>query len=419
MLNSLEQIIADWLQSLSFFSHGANSNYFANWLMFICWFAVAYLLFYGIYRLVVFFVKKIVEKTGKNFQKALLEKKFFKRLSYVPILIVTNVLLKLLFNEYPKTGDALSMALGICSILVVCGILISILNALDDSYSKIQYDRKSSIKGIVQAAKTVIYIIAAIFIICLLANVAIEKLLAGLAGASAITMLIFKDSILGFVAGIQLAINKIVLPGDWIEMPSADADGNVIEISLISVKVQNWDNTITTIPAYDLISKPVKNWRGMSASGVRRIKRSVFIDMTSVQFCTKEMLDKYRKIQYLDEYISRKETEIEDHNASLAFDTDIEANGRHLTNVGVFRAYLQRYLEHHPMLSHEFTLMARQLQPTNLGLPIEIYAFAKTIKWVEYEKVQSDIFDYILASINYFDLRLFQTPSWNDYRKRH
>jgi miniconductance mechanosensitive channel len=231
-------------------------------------------------------------------------------------------------------------------------------------------------------------------------------------------MLIFKDSILGLVAGVQLSINKMVLPGDWIEMASADADGTVTEISLITVKVQNWDNTITTIPAYDLVTKPVKNWRGMSTSGVRRIKRSVYLDMTSVQFCTKEMLDKYRKIQYLDEYITSKDAEIKQHNQSIAADTDIEMNGRHLTNLGIFRAYLQRYLEHHPMLSHDFTLMARQMQPTNLGMPIEIYAFVKTTNWMDYEKTQSDIFDYIISSVNYFDLRLFQNPSWNDYRKR-
>ena len=417
-MRTLEKIITEWLQSLNFLGD-YKPDYFANWLLFLCGVAVAYFLFYGIHYLIIFFVKKITQKTDRNFHKALVDKKFYRRISHIPVFIIIGALIRLFFGEFPETRHYLFLALRICSTLVISSVLISLLNALDDSYNKIQYDRKSSIKSIVQAAKTVIYIIAAIFIICMLSNIAIEKLLAGLAGASAITMLIFKDSILGFVAGIQLAINKIVLPGDWIEMPSADADGNVIEISLISVKVQNWDNTITTIPAYDLITKSVKNWRGMSASGVRRIKRSVFIDMTSVQFCTKEMLDKYRKIQYLDEYISSKETEIEDHNSSIAFDTDIEANGRHLTNVGVFRAYLQRYLEHHPMLSHEFTLMARQLQPTNLGLPIEIYAFAKTIKWVEYEKVQSDIFDYILASINYFDLRLFQTPSWNDYRKRH
>jgi len=412
MKKELEQMVTEWLLSLEFLHYGAN--YYADWLIFGCGAVVAYFLFFGIYRLTIFIVEKILRKKKAGFHHSLLKKKLYRRVFYIPTMIVINALTKLLFGGSPETVSFLQSALSICSVLVTCSILFSILNAFDDSFSK----KQVSIKSIVQSAKTVIYIIVAIFIICLLLSVEIEKLLAGLAGASAIMMLVFKDSILGLVAGIQLSINKMVMPGDWIEMASSDADGTVIEISQITVKVQNWDNTITTIPAYDMISKPVKNWRGMWSSGMRRIKRSVFIDMTSVQFCTKEMLDKFRKIQYLDEYISKKETEITEHNNALAFDKEIEVNGRHLTNLGIFRAYLQRYLEHHPGLNHESMIMARQLQPTNLGIPIEIYGFAKTINWKEYEKIQSDIFDYILSSINYFELRIFQTPSWNDYRKR-
>jgi len=415
-MKALEKLLTEWLRSFDFLGD-YKADYFANLLLFLCGVVVAYFLFYGIHYLILLFVKQITKKTG-NLHKALVDKKFYKRLSHIPVFIIIGALIRLFFGEFPDTRHFLFLTLRIGSVLVIGSVLIAFLNALDDSYHKIQYDRKNSIKSIVQAIKIVVYILAAIFIIAILSKIPLEDIFFGIAGASAITMLVFKDTILGLVAGIQLTINKMVLPGDWIEMPSADADGNVIEISLITVKVQNWDNTITTIPAYDLVTKPIKNWRGMSASGVRRIKRAIYIDMTSVQFCTQEMLDKFRKIQYLDEYISRKESEITEHNDSVDADTEIETNGRHLTNLGIFRAYLQRYLEHHPMLSREFTLMVRQLQPTNLGIPIEIYAFANTTKWIDYEKVQSDIFDYILASINYFDLRLFQTPSWNDYRKR-
>jgi len=412
MKQELEQMVTEWLLSLEFLHYGAN--YYADWLIFGCGAVAAYFLFYGIYRLTIFIVEKILRKKKAGFHHSLLKKKLYRRAFYIPTMIVINALTKLLFGGSPETVSFLMSVLSICSVLVTCSILFSILNAFDDSFSK----KQASIKGIVQSAKTVIYIIVVIFIICLLLKVEILKLLAGLAGASAIMMLVFKDSILGLVAGIQLSINKMVMPGDWIEMASSDADGTVVEISQITVKVQNWDNTITTIPAYDLITKPVKNWRGMWASGVRRIKRSIYIDMTSVQFCTQEMLDKFRKIQYLDEYISRKEAEITEHNNALAFDKEIEINGRHLTNLGIFRAYLQRYLEHHPGLNHESMIMARQLQPTNLGIPIEIYGFAKTINWTEYEKIQSDIFDYILSSINYFELRIYQNPSWHDYRKK-
>ena len=413
MIKELENMVTEWLRSLDFVGYG--SNYYADWFIFACGAVGAYFLFYGIYRFIVFSTKRILKRKKASFHKALLERKLYRRIFYIPNMIVINALIRLLFKDSPETISFVTLILRICSVCVTCSILISVLNAFHDIY----YNKKrGSIKSIVQAVKTVLYILAAIFIICLLLKVHMKDLLAALAGASAIMMLIFKDSILGLVAGIQLSINKMVLPDDWIEMPSADADGNVIEISLITVKVQNWDNTITTIPAYDLITKPVKNWRGMSTSGVRRIKRYIYVDMTSVQFCTTEMLQKFRKIQYLDEYITKKETEIAQHNQSVAADKNIEMNGRHLTNLGIFRAYLQRYLEHHPMLSHDFSLMARQLQPTNYGMPIEIYGFVKTTEWMDYEKVQADIFDYVISSVNFFDLRLFQTPSWHDYRKR-
>ena len=412
-MKKLGHMVADWLRSLDFLPYG--DNYYADWFIFICGFALAYFLFYGIYRLILFSTKKLLKKKKAEFHKALLDRKLYRWILYIPNLIVANALIRILFPESPETIQFVVVILRMCTVAVTSMIFISIVNAFSDVYSK----KQGSIKSITQAAKTVIYIIAAIFIICILLKIPMEVLLGTLAGASAIMMMIFKDSILGLVAGIQLTINKMVLPGDWIEMASADADGTVTEISLVAVKVQNWDNTITTIPAYDLITKSVKNWRGMSTSGVRRIKRSIYLDMTSVHFCTKEMLDKFRKIEYLDEYISKKEKEIAEHNDTIAFNKEVEMNGRHLTNLGIFRIYLQRYLENHPMLSHNFTLMARQLQPTNLGIPIEIYGFAKTTNWFEYEKIQSDIFDHVISSISYFDLLIFQNPSWNDYRKGH
>ena len=407
------KIVAKWLRALGISS---ADNYYVNWIIFAVWVVLVYFVFYGIYRLVVFFIKKLIKKTKSDFQQALLDKKLYLRAFYFLTLIFINATIRIFFRGNPDTIDFLSMVLELCFVVMICSILISTLNAIDVLYSR----KKGSIKSILQAVKTVIFIIAAIIMIGLMSHVSIGRLLGTLAGASAILMLIFKDSILGLVAGIQLSVNKMVLPGDWIEMPSADADGNVTEISLISVKVQNWDNTITTIPAYDLITKPVKNWRGMSASGVRRIKRYLYIDMTSVQFCTEEMLEKFRKVQHLNEYITQKEVEIARYNDdTITGDKNVEVNGRHLTNLGVFRIYVQRYLENNPSISQDVTLMVRQLQPTNYGIPIEIYCFTKTTQWLTYEKIQADIFDYIIASIDYFDLRLFQTPSWNDYRKRY
>lgn len=410
MIERFENIVSGWFSSIRFES--ADIKYITAWILFGISLVISYFIFYGLQWGGTKVVKKIVNKKGSLFHKALLDKKFYKRLAYIPALILINVFINIFFTDGSRTENFLLTILSVVSVIAVVSIIFSLLEGVDFSYSHTdRYTKQGSIKGIIQAAKTIIYIIAAIFIISLVAGVKIEKLLATLGAASAILMLVFKDSILGLVGGIQLSLNKMVLPGDWIEMPSANADGNVIDITQITVKVQNWDNTITTIPTYDLISKPVKNWRGMSESGGRRIKRSIYIDMTSVQFCTDEMLQRFRQIEYISDYIDQKESEIDKYNEENKVDEKLEVNGRRQTNLGVFRAYLQRYLDNHPMLNHDFTLMVRQLQPADSGIPLEIYVFTNTTKWIDYENIQSDIFDHIISSIPYFDLRIFQNPS--------
>jgi miniconductance mechanosensitive channel len=229
-------------------------------------------------------------------------------------------------------------------------------------------------------------------------------------------ILIFKDTILGFIAGIQLITFNMVRQGDWIEMPSHMADGDVIDVSLATVKVQNWDKTITTIPTYALVSGSFRNWRGMSDSGGRRIKRSISIDITSIRFCDTEMLGRFKRIQYITEYVKRKLEDLSVYNSENQVDDSMLVNGRHLTNVGTFRAYLVAYLRNHPMISQEMTFLVRQLQPSERGLPIEIYVFSKRQEWARYEAIQADIFDHILAIVPLFDLRVFQAPTGADFR---
>ena len=229
-------------------------------------------------------------------------------------------------------------------------------------------------------------------------------------------MLLYRPAILGFVAGIQLAANKMVSVGDWIEMPKYGADGDVLEVALTTVKVQNWDKTITTIPTYALISESFKNWHGMTASGGRRIKRAVNVDMSSIRFCDVEMLERFEKIQYISEYIEGKKAELEAFNQSENVDHASLANGRRMTNIGTFRAYVEAYLRHHPMINMEMTFLVRQLAPTQYGLPIEIYVFSKDKVWANYEGIQSDIFDHILAVVPEFDLRVYQNPTGADFR---
>ncbi|MNJ40449.1 Miniconductance mechanosensitive channel YbdG [compost metagenome] len=241
-------------------------------------------------------------------------------------------------------------------------------------------------------------------------------LLSGIGALSAVTMLVFKDSILGLVAGIQLTSNDMLRVGDWIEMPKYEADGSITDISLNTVKIQNWDKTITTIPTYAMISDSFKNWRGMQISGGRRIKRSIYIDTSSISFCTPEMIQEFKKIHYLKDYITAKEQEIDEYNVRHEIDRTSLVNGRALTNIGVFRAYIQRYLENHPGVHKDMTLMVRQLAPQETGLPIEIYVFANSTEWAIYEGIQSDIFDHILAIAPSFELRLFQNPTGHDFR---
>jgi len=241
--------------------------------------------------------------------------------------------------------------------------------------------------------------------------------LSGLGALTAVLMLIFKDSILGLVAGIQIAANRMLNIGDWLEMPKYGADGDVIDISLTTVKVRNWDKTITTVPTYALISDSFKNWRGMSESGGRRIKRAVNIDMTSIEFLGEEALGRLRRIELLKPYIEQKLADVESHNKELGVDETSPINGRRLTNVGCFRAYLVAYLKHNPMINKEMTFLIRQLAPTELGLPMEIYVFSSDKVWANYEAIQSDIFDHVLAAMPEFGLRVFQNPTGADFSK--
>lgn len=410
MIEKFEQIVSNWFSSIRFDS--ADAKLISAWILFVVGLLLAYGVFYLFQWGMAFALRKINNRKGSMLYKTILDKKVLRRFSYVPALIIINICTDIFFAGHPKITAVFAPIISVLVTLAIVSIITSILNVLEATYNQTKFAKQGSIKGIIQAAKTVMFFIAAIIIICLLAGLNINKLLGALAGASAVLMLVFKDPILGLVAGIQLSLNKMVLPGDWIEMPSANADGDVEEISQITVKVRNFDKTITTIPTYDLISKPVKNWRGMSEAGGRRIKRSIFVDMNSVKFCTDEMLERFRQIEYVSDYIDNKEEEIDKYNEERQINEKLEVNGRRQTNLGVFRAYLTRYLNNHPSLNHnDFVLMVRQLQPGNTGIPLEIYAFTNTTKWADYENIQSDIFDHIVAAVPYFDLRIFQEPS--------
>ncbi|OMG58229.1 mechanosensitive ion channel family protein [Brevundimonas sp. ZS04] len=303
-------------------------------------------------------------------------------------------------------------AFMIVAVAIGIGAGLDMANAL---YARSPRAHRRSIKGYLQVLKIVIYAIATILVIAALIDRSPLLLLSGLGALAAVLMLVFKDTILSLVASVQLNSNDMLRVGDWIEMPQVNADGDVIDIALHTVKVQNWDKTITTIPTWRLISESYRNWRGMQDSGGRRIKRSLLIDQTSARFLTEAERERMRRFLLIDDYLADKSAEMADWNAKLVEAGRDPVNMRRSTNIGAFRAYVQNYLENHPRIRQDMTLLVRQMQPTDTGLPLEIYAFTATVAWAEYEAIQADIFDHLLAILPEFDLRLFQSPSGADF----
>ena len=361
-------------------------------------------------------ISHIISKSKAKWDDEILRHSALDRLAHMAPAVVLYELIPIALEGLDLAIMVIRGALQIYMIVVIMLVLDSLLNGFERYYQNFRASKQIPIKGFIQVLKIALYFIAGILVISILLNKTPLFLLSGIGALTAVMMLIFKDAILGFVAGIQLAANKMVSVGDWIEMPKYGADGDVLEVALTTVKVQNWDKTITTIPTYALISESFKNWHGMTASGGRRIKRAVNIDMSSVRFCDVEMLERFEKIQYISEYIERKKAELEAFNQSENVDHASLANGRRMTNIGTFRAYVVAYLSHHPMINMNMTFLVRQLAPTQYGLPIEIYVFCKDKVWANYEGIQSDIFDHILAVVPEFDLRVYQNPTGADFR---
>ena len=367
-------------------------------------------------KIVLRIITLFITKNRIDWDDKLVERQVFQKLSHiVPAIIIyygANV-----YADFPVAKLLIEKAAVIYILLVVLSALNAFINALNDIYNTYEISKTRPIKGILQVIKIIIFFIGAILLIATLINQNPFILLGGLGALSAVLLLVFQNSILGLVAGIQLSANDMVRVGDWIEMPKYNADGDVIEITLTTVKVQNWDKTITMIPAAAFISDSFKNWRGMQESGGRRIKRSVYIDVTSIQFCTEEMLERFKKIHLLKDYIERKEQELEAYNREHNIDPSSKVNGRRLTNIGTYRVYIQNYLQNHPHIHKGLTTMVRQLAAREYGLPLEIYCFTNDVRWTVYESIQSDIFDHIFAVAPEFGLRVFQNPSGHDMRQ--
>ncbi len=290
----------------------------------------------------------------------------------------------------------------------------AVINVFHDLYRERKVDQRRPIKGFIQLGKVALLIVAVVVVLTTLLDQSPVGILSGLGAMSAVLLLVFRDAILGFVSGVQLSANNMVQIGDWIEMPKYEADGTVVDITLQTIKVQNWDKTFTTIPIYALVSDSFKNWRGMDESGGRRIKRAINIDMRSVRFVTPEMLERYRRFARLRRYLNTRQAEIDAYNQEHHIDLTDTVSGRRMTNLGVFRAYIAAYLQEHPQINHEMTFLIRHLAPRPTGIPIEIFVFSRDKRWPVYEEIQADIFDHLLAVVPEFDLRVFQEPSGYD-----
>ncbi len=413
MINRFNTILVDWLIGLGL-SEG-NANIFREFFWVIIILILAFLSFYVTRYFISKVVHMIVVRTKTRWDDILAEKRVFIKLAYLAPAITINFLTTYALSDFEFLNRIIQIVTAIYMVIIILTVINAILNSIVDIYDTYDVSKEKPITGYMQVGKIMAYIIAGVIIITVLLGDHNLGWVAGFGAFSAVLMLVFKDPILGFVGGIQLTANNMVRIGDWIEMPKYGANGTVTEITLTTVKVQNWNKTITTIPTYTMVTDYFKNWRGMDESGGRRIKRSINIDMNSINFCTPEMLERFMKFEYVSEYVEKTEKVMLEYNKKKNIDDDLLVNGRRQTNVGVFRAYLKGYLRNNPKVNPEMTFLVRQLEPGSEGLPIEVYVFSRDQEWSNYEDIQADIFDHILAVIPEFDLKVFQQPTGLDF----
>ncbi len=377
------------------------SNLFASGLIFISIVLIVLIINFIGRIIILSFFRRIAKSTANAFDDLLIKNKVPRLLSFVPSLFF-------LFWIIPIYNEDLLIILEALTIILFIVTVKSVLGTVKDYFKLSSSLKHIPIDSYIQVVMLFLWFIGIILILSVLTGREIGTFLASLGALSAIIILVFRDTILGFVSSIQITVNDTVRIGDWITMKGSDADGTVIEVNLSTVKVQNFDNTITTIPTYKLVSDSFINWRGMEESKGRRIKRSLLIKPSSIKFLENDDIEKLKKVDIISDYINSRAKEINNHNTKNNIDKSILLNGRNLTNLGVFRVYVEKYLKDHPMTNDDLTLMCRQLEPTSQGIPIQIYTFSKDKEWTKYEGLTSDIFDHLLSSVKYFDLECFE-----------
>lgn len=368
-------------------------------------------------RVILRVVKTIVSRTQVDWDDIFLKTGVFTRLSHFAPVLVINGLGPEFFLTDERWIKRIDLVISVYVVLIVVMVSYAILDAVVEFFARNASTKTLPLKGFIQSAKLIMILMSGILVLSLLLSRSPLYFVSGLGALTAVLLLVFKDALLGLVAGVQISVNRMIQIGDWIEMPKYGADGDVVDVSLTTVKVRNWDKTITTVPTYALISDPVKNWRAMHESGGRRIKRSIYLDMQSFRFLDEDLLRKMFNFRRLRGYLTKKVPELEEWNRSQDEDLSVLVNGRRLTNIGCFRAYVDEYLREHPLINKDLTFLVRQLQPTQNGLPLEIYVFTTDTRWAIYEGIQADIFDHLLTVVPEFGLRIYQSPSSADLRE--
>ncbi|MCI5165944.1 MAG: mechanosensitive ion channel family protein [Candidatus Electrothrix sp. GM3_4] len=359
---------------------------------------------------------KFIRNNSLSWDNVLVDHYLFTRLSWFVPVFIFYIAQDILLPPDSQWVELLRRLIICGFILAGIRVISSLLKATNSIYRSRHLQSGKTIRGYIDAITIASYLLSAILLVSALTGRSPWGLLSVMGGLTALTMLTFRDTILGFIASIQLTTNDMIRVGDWIEMESHGADGDVIEVSIHSVRVRNWNKTVTTIPTYALIAKPFKNWRGMTESGGRRIKRALHLDMTSIRFLKDDELDRLAEIRILQDYLRSKREEIKKSNRARGAEANATINGRCQTNVGLFRAYILAWLQQNPKLDKKMTFLVRQLKPGSTGLPLEIYVFSNDQVWANYESLQADIFDHMISILPYFDLRVFQEPSGYDFR---
>lgn len=410
----MKDLVMSWVIQLPYGAvHGGQMVSAVAMLLF---FIGAAILYFIVKQVLLFVSYKVLIKSESQLDDVFVKWGVLRRAAYLAPAWFIYKFAPAVFTDYQWLGSIITTLGAIWLVCAVTMVVTSVLDALSEIYHTFPISQQVPIQSFIQVTKLVAYFFAFIFTASLLLEESPLKLIAGMGAMTAVLMLVFKDSILGFVAGLQLSLNQMVGLGDWVEIPQHNADGDIMEIGLTTVKVRNFDNTVTTVPTQSLINESFKNWRGMQKSAGRRIKRAIHIDVNSVQFCDEAALARYSKIDYIKGYISAKKQEVGKFNQQRINDAESIVNGRRLTNIGTFRAYILAYLHHHPDINQQLTLLVRQLAPSDLGIPLEIYTFSSEKDWSKYEDIQADIFDHLFAVAREFDLRIFQRPSGTDFQ---